>query len=201
MTGQGEQMLNETEELLKSEPHGLLHNEISWQKLCLEIPQKQDLSKLVKSCQQGSSHYEPSYILETFLWQCAVPSPWVRARLSLKTLKRRKAVNLSREPNLAKLCLRLDAAIEAPLLDSLALFDQATSRTGALKTLDKEVLTYLAIARILSNKRCFDLAAFALAEYAALSHRASGGRSNDCLNCASDLLEQSWFRSFLHADK
>lgn len=66
-----------------------------------------------------------------------------------------------------------------------------------LKTVDKELLVWLAVTRWLVRNNNYNLAALVFEEYKSLSLRLTGGSKEDALGIADDLLSKEWMEELL----
>ena len=69
--------------------------EWEWEKICRETQKTGNIGSLVKSVQRHQSHHHISYLIEAFLWACAVQSrEWMKNYPSLRQLGRNPQLKL-----------------------------------------------------------------------------------------------------------
>ncbi|MBF0440285.1 MAG: hypothetical protein HQK54_00105 [Oligoflexales bacterium] len=170
--------------------------EIEWEQKCILACCQKDLSPLVMATLKKGSHYQSTYLVETFLWVSAASSrKWLERVTAMRTLARDAAVRPKKLELFFKAALTIEECydIEIPLPLRLKKLGDLLSTIGMLLNIDKEMLVWLAATRWLVRIQCFSLAIYTLGEYESLSRRLSGGRNQDVFVIAQDLFESDWY--------
>ncbi|MBQ48655.1 MAG: hypothetical protein CMP10_14735 [Zetaproteobacteria bacterium] len=189
---------SEAKELVESEVLGFSEGydkERAWENQMLAIQEEGDLDGIFSLCFEKKSHFSRTYVLESYLWSLSVrSSKWQKKINKVRTMARNKNLDLKRDKSMLKACLVLENAYETdtPFLSRLDQVEKVLTEIRRLKTLDKELLVWLATARWLARSNHYRLSLLILEEYKCLSLRISQGLTNDALGVAGDIIGKEW---------
>jgi hypothetical protein len=169
--------------------------ECIWELACCKIHRDHDLTAMMKLIGKDASHFQATYLIESYLWACALSlRSWREGFYKWSTLARYKDLGV-RDHGVSFQAVRI---LEACYDDSvsLGLRLQALGEHLAIRReillVDVELLFLLASVRWLARVGAEDMAGLILAEYKGLCMKLSSGKSQDVLGLAEDLLNRSW---------
>lgn len=164
-----------------------LQRELTWERCCLPDSRGPEgiLNTMFDLVHKEKTHFSGSYIVELQFWAWAFPNfRWMRRLPKLKTLQRRSELDLKSMGTFYRI-----AQIMEKLYDDTVIFDarlekldQALQLAGKLRTIDKELLFWLALARWCGRQNLEDYQRLCEAQYRAISQNLSQHRSSDCLH-------------------
>jgi predicted unusual protein kinase regulating ubiquinone biosynthesis (AarF/ABC1/UbiB family) len=174
--------------------------ELDWEILLATASETGDARPVIAAVDRAKPHYTATYLLEAHLWSRAWATAADVKRLArLSTVRKLPGSATGRggvhAPSF-EIVARLDAAYDrdVPLAHKLHGLQEALEQLPLLRTVDRELLVWLAVARWAQRHHQSVLAAIALGEYQAWSRRLTSGRSPDALRAAADLAVDPWSR-------
>lgn len=188
-------ILNERGDLTKA-----ARLDLQWEMSCLKVTKEGSLEVIWQLVQRRRPHYKAAFLLETWLWSACFESANFIERIP-------KPANLSRNKNLQAqkqgYFLEVVTSLEK-LTDTAIPYGYRLMTVGKkldhlekMLTIDKVLLTWGALSRILARNGSFSFAILALAQYRALSIQLTSGQSTDALGLLADLYERPWYREYL----
>lgn len=175
-----------------------VRKELDWEKIAIQSMNDERYDRMADVTREGRSHYEPTYLIEAYLWFAAnKTTSWMDSFRKLKSLARVKELNLKDLGLLYKLAQLIEDSYNSDIPISTRLRDlgDQLARVHEINNIDKEMLIWIAAARWLSRVKAWSLAALVLNEYEALSLRLTEGRNHDVFGIVSDLHEKEWYKA------
>jgi hypothetical protein len=170
--------------------------ELSWEIICRNVMEDTQLRPCINAISIKGSHFSPVYVCEGFLWCYAhADSEWRKNLTRMESHRKNTALKLRHMHFHLKACLALEQAYDKSVAFERRLSDIGTmiaSRQN-LPSMEMEMLFSIAVVRWLTANGIRDLAQLVLEDYRILSLIATGGKSEDNLKTAADLMDKSWF--------
>lgn len=163
-----------------------IHNEWDWESMCLECCQIRDFRSLIAKVKRGGTHYQASYVIETFFWFLAQGKK-IEGRLpKIRSLTKYPHLHVRQLKFWYKAALTLENCMDTdiPLTTRLNNLGRTLSSASRLLNIEQELLLWLAACRWLQRIHSFDLATLCLKRYEALSLQLSQGARGDVLGIA-----------------
>lgn len=170
--------------------------DLKWEMIAARAARVNAVDEMMPLIQRRGSHYQSAYVVEGRLRILCEMSPSKYNRLTkINTIKSDRSLAVHKEGEAYKALVALDEGYD-DLTHSQVKMDQigkTLSRLHFLRSVEQEMLVLVAATRWLSRNGHTSLAELCLAEYSAKCLKFSVGKTQDSLNCASDLLDRTWF--------
>ncbi len=179
-------------------------NEVEWERLCRQATSTKDITPLVLTILRGKPHHSYEYILEVFLWTRAVQTKrWLSRFSNARALARDRKLKPNQWGFWYECVMVLEACYDTiiPFSVRLEKLEHILANIRKIRTVDQELLMWVASGRWLARNHSYELATLCLYEYRWLSFKLSGGINEDVLALADDLLNASWFRKSTNSGK
>lgn len=170
--------------------------DLDWEQLCCQAQETGDLRPMLQATKRGLPHDKSSYIVEQVLWgMCFQKRDWLKELANLGALYRTKGGKVKSIGPFFDIVFAIQRAYDFSMPIDVRIKDlgEQLPRIPAIISVDKELLIWLAAARLLVRLRSYEMARLCLFRYEALSLTLTGGGKRDCLGLASDLLEAAWY--------
>lgn len=172
--------------------------DLEWEGLCLQSIRSGTMEAIGRAVLPGRGHHDYAYLLEAFLWaRVYADKTWMERLPAVRRLGYKLKLRKKEHGFLLECATVMERCYDArlPYLARLRALGKILSSTGALASIDKELLVWAAASRWLSRTKAYDIASLVLAEYRAAGLKLSQGRIDDPLNGVSDLTSRPWFRA------
>jgi hypothetical protein len=186
------------EEIMLRKPSAGTVLELSWRKLIINFLTTREHTPLMRAIAYRGKHHFANYIFEGLLWLRSLPGqdPLKKEKVfrlpKATTYRRKDSAGCQKSGFLFVATRTLDECYDTEIPIELRMkgLGEALESVHKLRTIEREMLLWLAAARFCSRSSQYFASSLAFAEYQSLSLRVSMGANTDVLGLAEDLRQK-----------
>lgn len=157
--------------------------ELEWERLCRKVTTKRSTTDMAAACR--TTHQKPTYILELCLWDIATgDAAFAKRNLALAKVTKNKIKQYQEFGALFPIASAIQNSFDTDTsLDTrIESLGNALSEARSVRSIDLEMLIWLAASKALRRSKAGAFADICEAEYRALSIKVSAGSRDDVLS-------------------